>query len=96
MNLYSIDIKIVATAYIKAESEKEALEIAKENFDSNCSAELPKGEGNYVTVSDKLFDSPDLEDVSISPEISFCGPWDARGRMELVKENLPEDEEKDE
>jgi hypothetical protein len=38
MNLYSIDIKICATAYIKAESADAAMKLAKEQFAENAPA----------------------------------------------------------
>ena len=72
MKLWSIDIQICATAYIKAESPKEAMEIAKGLKDSNPI--ILNSEGD-VEVSGLDYDDPDLPNVSLSPAMTIHGVW---------------------
>jgi hypothetical protein len=91
MNVYSIDIKICATAYIKAKSEEEALEFAKREFHSDCGMELPDDlHWLEVPITGMSYDHPDLPDVSLSPAMSFHGPFDGdKAIIELVEEDVP-------
>lgn len=73
MAVYSIDIVINATAYIRADSEEEARKIASQMAED--SYEMRTGEiGDGVEISDADFDSDDLPDVSISPAMTCAGP----------------------
>lgn len=94
MNVYSIDVMICATAYIKAESEEAALKIAQEEFNKNRGMELPDNlEWLQMPITGISYDSPDLPDVSLSPAMSFHGPCGEH--LELVEENVPEADEDD-
>jgi hypothetical protein len=75
MPIYSQDIRLCATAYVRAESAEEAARLISEHFGEGETAELPTGQGLYVDVSGARFDVPSLPDVSISPAVSFYGPW---------------------
>lgn len=68
MNLYSVDIRVAMTAYIKAESEKDALKIARENFHGETHELVT---GGLVNGAD--FDSESLPAISLSPAITFVG-----------------------
>lgn len=70
MKLWSIDVRVYATAYIKAETEEEALKIAKGLKDDCLSAE----DGGDVEFSGLALDNPNLPDVSISPVMTIVGP----------------------
>lgn len=76
MNLYQIDVRIVATAYIRAKSAKEARQIANDEFKdttltlSDDGAEVDEG----PEVCGLPFDHPDLPDVSLSPCMTLAGP----------------------
>lgn len=71
--VWSIDVKIYATAYIKADTEAEAMEIAKGLKDTELS--FPNGSGGEdLEVSGQQFDSEDLPDVSLSPVMTCYGP----------------------
>lgn len=64
MNVYRIEVKVAATMYVKASSEKEAKRFA-EDFDCT-SVQIGENE-TLVPVSSKMFDDPDLPIVSLSP-----------------------------
>lgn len=87
MNLYNIDIKIYGTAYIKANSEEEALTIVKSfNMDGiklreDLDAEIP--------ISGQGFDDPDLPEFSLSPAMTIYGPDDGV-EPDLIEEDIPD------
>jgi len=91
-NLYSIDIKLYATAYIKADTEKEALKIARSlKMDG---IELREDHDAEMPISGQQFDDPDLPDISLSPAMTIYGP-DRGARPDLVESNLDEEDEED-
>lgn len=73
-NIYSVDMKVYATAYIKADSEAEALEIARTlRMDA---WELPNGPiSEDVEVTGEQF-SDDMPEISLSPAVTCHGPDD--------------------
>lgn len=71
--LYLVNIDIVATAYIKATSEKEARALAFQLSDVDI--EIPEGDWG-VEVSGRCFGDPDLPAVSLSPAMTLLGPGD--------------------
>lgn len=73
--LYSIDVRVVATAYIRADSAEEATRIAREMKDSTLEVD-PHTSGGDVEVSGLQFDDPDLPDVSLSPAMTIVGPYE--------------------
>ena len=98
MNVYSIDVKIVATAYIKAKDEEEARRIFADNFAADCGGELPTSDGSdtccNIDVTGRSYDDPELPDASLSPAITFYGAWDADDgniELDLVEEDVAEE-----
>lgn len=71
MPLYSIEINIVATAYIKADTVQQAMKIAKDM--KNCTPALDSDGGDFP-ISGRDFSDPDLPEVSISPAMTIHGP----------------------
>lgn len=84
MKIYSIDVKLAATAYVRAKDEKEARRMVK-NFATNV-FEF-RGEG----ISSLEFDDRRLPDVSLSPAMTGHGIWPGV-QMELVYDSEEEDE----
>lgn len=72
MKLYSIDVRIYGTAYIKAESAEKALEIAKKM--KHQALEVTDAGESDIEISGLRFDNPNLPDVSLSPAMSIHGP----------------------
>lgn len=91
MKLWSIDIKICATAYIKAETEEEAMKIA--NDLKNNGLELDEQDGE-TPISCKQYSDPDLPDVSLSPAMTLYGPWE-ESTPDCVHDYEEEDEDED-
>ncbi len=69
--LYSICVRVYATAYIKASSHAEARSKARKLF--NTVLELPPGKHGEVEISGKAFTDPDLPDISLSPAMTVYG-----------------------
>jgi hypothetical protein len=95
MKVYSIDVKIVGTAYIRAASVEEAKKLFLATYSEGQGGEIPTGDGSpseeSVDVSGRQYDDPDLPGCSLSPAISFYGPADAYGDMsfEIAEEISP-------
>lgn len=73
MPIYSIEMKVRATAYIKASSEAEALRKARE-----LEGKMPiilNSEGE-VEISGLSYNDPALPEVSLSPAMTIHEPWD--------------------
>lgn len=79
MTIYSIDLKVAATAYIRANSKEEAIQAIKDEI------------GKYGTdlidfeTSERKFDDPELPDISLSPAMTVWGPWGDWNDMELAE-----------
>jgi len=75
MPIYSIEVQICATAYIKASSKRDAMKIANE-LKSNY-IHLPDDSGlcGNVEICDKRFDDPALPNASLSPAMTIHGVW---------------------
>lgn len=69
MNVYQTDVMICTTAYVKAESAKEAFE--KLISHDVSSVEFRNQVINEIEVSGLPLDSEDLPDLSISPYMTF-------------------------
>lgn len=69
MKLFSIEVPIVATAYIKADSADEARTIARGLEGS--ALYLPDEWEGQVDISGKDNDDPDLPDISLSPAMTI-------------------------
>jgi hypothetical protein len=67
--IYSVDVIVYATAYIRAGSPEEALEIAKGRTMTQFDFSLSDPD-----VSNLKYDDPDLPDFSLSPLATYHGP----------------------
>jgi hypothetical protein len=72
-HVYSVEVLICATAYIRADSEAEAVEIAQERFTDDDASTSRRSMFGEIEVSESQFDDEDLPDVSLSPAMTFCG-----------------------
>lgn len=69
MPVYSIEVTIKATVYIKAFDRDEALEKARDQL-PNATLEVRGSTHNsQVEVTDKNFDDPELPEVSLLPSM---------------------------
>lgn len=71
MKLYSVDIPITATAYIKANSAEEALKRASSL--ALLGIEFPEDLEREVPISGRMYDDPNLPEISLSPAMTI-GP----------------------
>lgn len=81
MNVYSMDIRIVGTAYVKAENEREARRKVRELRLSGLEV------GGDEMISGRPYDHPDLPEVSLSPAMTIHLP--VRGSLKRVTELHP-------
>lgn len=91
LNLYSIDIRVCATLYIKAESEEEARRLANEQ--AGLGILVPDDTMNQESGPDfsgEDFDSTRLPTISLSPAMTLNGPYK---HVDLKAENVPAYEE---
>jgi hypothetical protein len=86
--LFSMDVKLYATAYVRAENAEAAIAIINANFGANVIGDLPTGEGD-VEVYGGRFDA-DMPDITISPAVTFYGPDE-----DAVPEEHDEEEDDD-
>ena len=92
MPVYSIDLKVAATLYIKADDLEQAKSLARPFLDPNVPNGLtqieysnpPTDDSIDIYVSGKRFDDPDLPILTLSPEMTIWGSWYEDDRMELV------------
>jgi hypothetical protein len=77
LNLYSADVKIAGTVYVKARSLREATRMARA-FAKGATFHFD-GED----ISDRSFADPALPDISLSPAFSGHGLW---GPVALAEE----------
>jgi hypothetical protein len=77
MKVYSIDVKIAATAYIAAATEEEAREHFAANFAHYMDDSLITGgiiqDTSYATLA--TFPDEGRGNVSLSPAITYYGHW---------------------
>ena len=88
MKLYSINVKVVATAYIKAESEEEAKRIFLERC-GDGSTPLFGSDDIRDLIEDDQFQAPELSGFSFSPAMTFYGPVDGEFDFELQSDDVP-------
>jgi hypothetical protein len=96
MKVYSVDVQMVGTAYIKANSEEEALVAARAFFKFPEGTETIPDQPDCLedgSFCDLRLDHPDLPDISLSPALTFHG-IDER-TMEMA-EDLEESDDEDE
>lgn len=72
MNLYSIELKVCATAYIKANSQGEAMAIANKLARRSI---ITNGDGADVPISEHDYLDPSMPEVSVSPAMTITGVW---------------------
>lgn len=89
--VYSIDLPVTVTAYIRADSEEEARKILREEYLAPGGGEVATVDGtrsdNSILVSGARFDSDRLPPISISPAISFSTAPEQELQVELVEDN---------
>lgn len=78
IKMFRVDVEVVATAYIFAESAERAQELAQKEF-TNSSEELPEDkpfiDGRpYERIVEEMEDGWDRERVTISPAVTFKCP----------------------
>lgn len=86
--VYSIEVSIAATAYVRADSEEEARAKAKEL--GGTGLELPEYTDG-VEISGRSFDDPDLPEVSLSPSMTIV-EINHEDECELVHDDEDEEE----
>lgn len=91
MKLFSINVKLAATAYIKAESEGEAKRILLERIGTEPGFD---GEDDIRdAIEDDQFQAPELSGFSLSPAMTYHGVWDEDYEFELAAEDVPPPED---
>ena len=86
LNVYTADIKLCATAYIRAKSQAEARRILQEQYGKHSSLELFTDD---VVVSDRSYESERLPEASISSRLTCYGAWGAP--LTLAAEHVNKD-----
>lgn len=99
MNLYSINVKLAATMYIMADSEDEAIRIARSTKD-DC-LEMRENWDCDIPVTDVSFSDPEMPPLSIAQSMTCHGVFDDNETPELVEEDvestmMPVDDEDEE
>lgn len=90
MNVYSVDIDVVATAYIVAESEEEARKIIQTELTGTGTELLEESPGGFVrgarfeTLIEEIEDDIHLPRATISPAVTLIGP-SPNCRLEVVE-----------
>ena len=78
MSIYQIDLKVAATAYIRANSKEEAIQALKDEIGRGCDyADLE--------ISGLRLSHPELPDISLSPAMTVLGPFGPWSDMELAE-----------
>jgi len=81
MPVYSIDLKVAATAYVRADTKEQAIAALKDEI---C---YPRGSEIFdLQISDARLDSADLPNISLSPAMTVWGPWGSWSDMDLADE----------
>lgn len=89
--IYSITLLVAATAYIRADTEAEAIEIARGMEQDGLEV---RDAGGDIEISGLQYDDPDLPDVSFSPAMTVQKLDDeAIASIECVHEIEDEDED---
>jgi hypothetical protein len=80
MTIYSIDLKVAATAYVRANSKEEAIQALKDEISDRYGTDIVDFE-----VSELRLDSEELPDISLSPVMTVWGPWGDWNDMEKAE-----------
>lgn len=78
MTIYSIDLKVAATAYVRANSKEEAIKALKDEIGKHGTDIID------FETSERKFDDPELPDISLSPAMTVWGPWGDWSDMDEV------------
>lgn len=90
MKLFSITVKLAATAYIKADSEEEAMEILTDRVGDG--SDYKYGEEDVREVIDGSEFNVNMPDFSLSPAMTYYGPFDSEECLDEVEDFADEDE----
>ncbi len=97
-DLYSIDVTLIGTLYIKADGPEEAKRLALEAC-LDAGMEMSPRSGGDIEIFGGAFDSEDLPDVSFSPAMTVVSPtgeaWLAAGADELYGADEEDDEDEE-
>ena len=91
MKVFSIDVLVFATAYVKAKSQAEAFEIVERAFKDYTYLDKGVPQGSEVEFSDACFSDPDLPTVSLSAAATIPPFQEWSEAIFDVAENLKED-----
>ena len=76
MRLYSIDLQIAGTLYIRASNLEEAKRLLAESINTKGGTYLEVEDvSSDIEISNLDLDDEDLPDVSLSPVMVVWGPW---------------------
>lgn len=93
IRLFSVEVNMVATAYIFATSEAVARELVTKEL-TNCGDELSQGgpvDGRaYAAIVDAMGFVDDESRVTLSPAVTFVGPCDGADYA-LEEQDIGED-----
>jgi hypothetical protein len=79
MPIYSVEMNVLATLYIRAATPEEAARIAREQVDTSIEVGERDAGGGELPVSGASYDDPDLPDVSLSPAMTIASVCDGHG-----------------
>lgn len=71
LNLYSIDVSMVGTAYVKAKSPEEARRLLEEAVKADGSVYVDNDAESTMPICGKSFDNPQLPTISLSPAMTI-------------------------
>lgn len=76
MAVWNLDLKAYVTAYIVADTAEAALEKLRKHFEGqpHLGIEVATGPAGDFEISGKMFDDPDLPEISLTPAMSVYAP----------------------
>jgi hypothetical protein len=83
MFLYSIEVKLCATAYIKAKNQEEASKLLREHFGQENNGQMVEVDD---MTSDQDYEDPDLPAVSVSPVMTGYGAFSKPEDFDIAAE----------
>lgn len=89
--VYSIELPVTVTAYIRADSAEEALKVLRDEYLVPGGGEVATADGtpsgNDILISGARYDSKKLPPISISPAITFSIAPEQELQVELVEDD---------
>lgn len=73
MKVFSCDIRIAATVYVKAKTLKQAKEMVAAMYGD--AMRIPNGKYEDVVISGTRYDDPKLPEISLSPCFTVHNAW---------------------